>query len=330
MKKILKTLVFAMALLSFASCTVYTSTATTASATPYYSDYQNPIWAPTYYNGSRYYYLPDIETFYDIKSGSFVVLYNGQWHSVSSLTPYYPNYNLNTAFVVILNNSVYNPWRQAQYYFSHYPRYYYRDYYDHSNIPYVRGYNENRRSAVYWPERFRSKARAWDDQNLKNSRKFRYSDEDRRMQEQTIRMQKEQGKANPNQSNEVRRVSNNTSNTRQAEVSTPRYNSNNGRNNNSLNRDAEVDNNRGNNGNKANSNVIRSTDGTHYFGNKIGQPVKVDKNMRSTQSTNNSNVRSSSSSNRSSTGNNTTTTRRSSNTQNSRNANNSTTTTKRR
>jgi hypothetical protein len=144
--------------------------------------YENPQWAPSYYDGARYYYLPDLECYFDIYAREFVFLNNGQWMYSSTFPSIYSDFDLNNSFVVVLNSNIYQPWMHHQYYVSHYPRYYYRDYYDHSNIPYVRGFNENNRSAIYWSQNERNRARSWDDVNLRNGRRFSYSKEDRQQQ----------------------------------------------------------------------------------------------------------------------------------------------------
>ena len=144
--------------------------------------YENPQWAPPYYSGARYYYVPDLELYYDLSAREFIFLMDGRWNFSPYLPAMYRNYDLNNSFCIVMNVNVYKPWLHHQYYVSHYPRYYYRDYYDRSNIPYVRAYNENLRRAVYWNEHERDRARPWNDENLRNNRRFKYSDEDRREQ----------------------------------------------------------------------------------------------------------------------------------------------------
>jgi len=144
--------------------------------------YENPTWAPPYTPGVRYYYLPDIECYYDLTNQEFMYLDNGQWSYSQTLPPMYAGYDLSDAFTVAVNFNTYQPWMHHQYYVSHYPRYYYRDYYDHSNIPYVRGFNENKKSAVYWSENERSRARRWDNQNENTNHQFNYSVPDRQHQ----------------------------------------------------------------------------------------------------------------------------------------------------
>ena len=43
------------------------------------TSYENPQWAPSYYDGTRYYYLPDIESYYDIYTREFIFLNHAQW-----------------------------------------------------------------------------------------------------------------------------------------------------------------------------------------------------------------------------------------------------------
>lgn len=161
----------------FSACDMYSYI--TPSAT---ISYENPSWAPPYVQGIRYYYLPDIETYYDLSTQEFVYLDNGQWSYSQSLPSIYADFDLSSCFTVAIDYNTYQPWMHQQYYVSHYPRYYYRDYYDHSNIPYVRGYNENSKSAVLWSENERSRARSWDNENLKTNHQFKYSESDRRQQ----------------------------------------------------------------------------------------------------------------------------------------------------
>ncbi|MCK9305613.1 MAG: hypothetical protein PHP30_08520 [Bacteroidales bacterium] len=147
-----------------------------------YRNYQNPHWAPPYHQGARYYYIPDIETYFDLSTGDFIFLYNGRWSYSRQLPSIYATFDLDNCFTIILNTSVFQPWRHHQYYISHYPRYYYRDYYDFSGFPCVRGYNENLRKALYWDDNQRHRSRDWNDRNIRDKRNFKYSYEDRRDQ----------------------------------------------------------------------------------------------------------------------------------------------------
>ncbi len=180
MKKLKEWLAVAVILLSiiiFNGCNTYRQ-GTDGTQT----SYENPQWGPSYYAGTRYYYLPDIETYYDIYNREFIYLNRAQWIYSPYLPSIYPDFNLNNSFVVVVNSNINQPWMHHQYYVSHFPRYYYRDYYDRSNFPYVRGYNENSTSAIYWSENERERARSWNDENLRTGRQFKYSIVDRQQQ----------------------------------------------------------------------------------------------------------------------------------------------------
>ncbi|NLO70716.1 MAG: hypothetical protein GX102_07230 [Porphyromonadaceae bacterium] len=186
--------VVSLTALLFAGCGTYY--ASSGSTTYYDYGYNNPTWAPAYYSGVRYYYFPDIETYFDLATREFIVLNMGQWLFAPSIIAFYPSYDLFNSYVVVLNTRVYQPWMHHQYYVRHYPRYYYINYYDYSNIPYVRGFNENKKSAIFYSESERYRARPWDDSNIRSNRKFNYSSADRRVQQETTRRVNEDRRAN--------------------------------------------------------------------------------------------------------------------------------------
>jgi hypothetical protein len=249
------------------------------------TSYENPQWGPSYYSGTRYYYLPDIETYYDIYNREFIYLNRAQWIYSSYLPSFYPDFNLNNSFVVLVNSNIYQPWMHHQYYVSHFPRYYYRDYYDRSNFPYVRGYNENSSSAIYWSENERERARSWNDENLRTGRQFKYSKEDRQQQ----RNMNNSGLNRPSPDNwndNINSRNNPVNNTNRTENPVIRPE----------NRQPQNDNNRVTSPERsgttrpqpANTPERRGPHDTNYYGVPIGQPVKVDRQMRIQNSTENS------------------------------------------
>lgn len=121
----------------------------TAAARP---PHGNPAWAPPYYTGVRYYYLPDIEAYYDIRRGQFVYFRNGHWLFSSTLPGIYGSFDLFNGFVVSLNVGAVDPWRYHTRYVTRYPRYYYEEVYYRKNIRDIRGYNENSRRPYYLKE----------------------------------------------------------------------------------------------------------------------------------------------------------------------------------
>ncbi|MDP2887585.1 MAG: hypothetical protein Q8P34_01300 [Bacteroidota bacterium] len=277
MKILKKWVVVAVVLLSMTSfngCNTYRQ-GTYGSQT----NYENPQWAPSYYGGTRYYYLPDIESYYDIYTGEFIFLNHAQWIYSPYLPNIYPDFNLNNSFIVVVNSNMYQPWMHHQYYISHFPRYYYRDYYDRSNFAYVRGFNENSSSAIYWSENERDRARNWNDENLRAGRQFRYSKEDRQ-QQRNMNNSGISRQATDNSGNNNSR--NNPANRAENPVNSP------------VNRQTENENNRLNSPKStdntsrpqpANTTETRRTHDTNYYGVPIGQPVKVDRQMRIQNST---------------------------------------------
>ena len=268
--KLTTVLIALITVLCFTSCgTSYYGT----SENSYYENYYdyNPAWAPDYYFGTRYYYFPDIETYYDLATRNFVYLYNGHWLFVPALPPIYSTFNLHNAFIVIVNRSVHTPWMHHHYYNSHYPRYYYIDYYDFSNIPYVRGYNENGRRAVYWREAERNRAREWGDRSIREGRKFKYSTDDRRVQQEVTRRITQRTAVSPE---ELRQIGNADEGrmvtSRSGTTQTP-------------SRQAAPDTQR---------TSTRRSEETNYYGGEIGQPVKVQPQMRGNTSGRSSSTRS--------------------------------------
>ena len=290
----------------------------TSCTTPYYvsSDeqvrYDNPEWAPPYYQGVRYYYLPDIECYYDLSLRQFIYLDNGYWRYSRVVPSIYAGFNLYDCFSIALNVGVFKPWNHHHYYVSNYPRYYYRDYYDRSNIPYVRGYNENTRSAFFWRENERKRARDWNDESIRNGREFKYSKEDKARQIQPAqggRSSRSAGNANVNRqqpnNNAVtprqrgntndRGTTNNRGNVNERGNANDRGNVNERGN---ANQREKVNENANQRQQSNRSEAEKDSQSTNYYGKKIGQPVKVQKQMRSTpQNETRSNANSSSRSN---------------------------------
>jgi len=62
-----------------------------------------PCWGPTGYDHAEYYYLPDIECYYNVPKHRFVYQDGGRWIFSPTLPPMYANYNLNTGYKVVMN-----------------------------------------------------------------------------------------------------------------------------------------------------------------------------------------------------------------------------------
>jgi hypothetical protein len=63
-----------------------------------------PSWGPAGYSSVNYYYLPDIQAYYDVRSTQFIYLNNGVWIRSSNLPRQYRNYDLDRGYKVVINN----------------------------------------------------------------------------------------------------------------------------------------------------------------------------------------------------------------------------------
>lgn len=64
-----------------------------------------PQWGPTGYDYVNYYYLPEIETYYNVPSRKFIYNSGGQWIHSSTLPPAHSAYNLKSGRKVVINEA---------------------------------------------------------------------------------------------------------------------------------------------------------------------------------------------------------------------------------
>ncbi|MDN3550561.1 hypothetical protein [Mucilaginibacter aquaedulcis] len=67
-----------------------------------------PDWGPTGYDHADYYYMPDIDSYYDINAHQYVYLNNNVWVHTVALPPRYSNYDVYHGYKVVVNQP--NPW----------------------------------------------------------------------------------------------------------------------------------------------------------------------------------------------------------------------------
>ncbi len=63
-----------------------------------------PAWGPTGYNTVDFYYLPDVQTYYDVRATQFIFFSNGKWNRSNRLPAQYRNYNLYNGYKVVLTD----------------------------------------------------------------------------------------------------------------------------------------------------------------------------------------------------------------------------------
>ena len=69
-----------------------------------------PVWGPVGYAEARYYYIPDIEAYYDIPSAMFIYFDGGGWVRAAYLPYRYRHYDLYGAYKVCLDDYGPNPY----------------------------------------------------------------------------------------------------------------------------------------------------------------------------------------------------------------------------
>lgn len=62
-----------------------------------------PLWGPTGYDHVDYYYLPEIESYYNIPKKQFVYLNGNDWVFANNLPARYSNYDLYNGYKVVIN-----------------------------------------------------------------------------------------------------------------------------------------------------------------------------------------------------------------------------------
>lgn len=104
-----------------------------------------PAWGPSGYAEMEYYYLPDIEAYYDVRASQFIYFGGGRWVRTTYLPRQYRNYDLYGGYKVVLND--YHG-RTPYTYFDRHRATYYKGYHGAPQRPYkprpVYGYNDRR------------------------------------------------------------------------------------------------------------------------------------------------------------------------------------------
>ncbi len=96
MKQIILAVIFGVASLS--------SISTKAQVSLNINIGSQPKWGPTGYNHVDYYYLPDIETYYNVPDKQYTYMENGRWITAGNLPSKYRNYDLYKGYKVVMNS----------------------------------------------------------------------------------------------------------------------------------------------------------------------------------------------------------------------------------
>lgn len=82
---------------------------------------QQPLWGPVGHRYVDYYYMPDIDVYYDVPQARFVYFDGGRWLFAASLPSRYGNYNLYGGYKVVINER--DPWLRDDVYKVKYKKY---------------------------------------------------------------------------------------------------------------------------------------------------------------------------------------------------------------
>jgi len=81
-----------------------------------------PVWGPVGYDDVEYYYLPDIQVYYDIRLSQYIYFGNGKWIRTRNLPNHCRNYDLYHGYKVVLTD--YHGRSPYTHYHTHKTKYY--------------------------------------------------------------------------------------------------------------------------------------------------------------------------------------------------------------
>ncbi|MGO3267911.1 MAG: hypothetical protein ACTIK3_14595 [Sphingobacteriaceae bacterium] len=80
-----------------------------------------PSWGPTGYEYARYYYMPELDIYYDISNRSYTYYDGRRWASHRTLPKRYRKHNLHRTYKVVINDA--RPWKNHKRYHKKYRGY---------------------------------------------------------------------------------------------------------------------------------------------------------------------------------------------------------------
>lgn len=80
-----------------------------------------PDWGPVGYDHVDYYYLPDVDAYFDVPTHEYVYYTNNRWARSRRLPAQFSNYNIYNSYKVVVNEP--NPWERATVYRTRYAGY---------------------------------------------------------------------------------------------------------------------------------------------------------------------------------------------------------------
>jgi hypothetical protein len=115
-----------------------------------------PSWGPPVQAEVEYYYLPDIEAYYDIRATQFVYFGGGKWIRSRNLPSHYRNYDLHSGHTVVLHD--YHGSRPYSHFKNH-------------KVKYYKGYNRHQRPVHHYKDNHRERNNYRERENRRHENK---------------------------------------------------------------------------------------------------------------------------------------------------------------
>jgi hypothetical protein len=80
-----------------------------------------PLWGPVGYDYVQYYYMPEMDVYYDVAHRRYTYYHGNRWVTRSSLPRQYRRYDMYRTYKVVVNDR--NPWHRHSHYQNRYRRY---------------------------------------------------------------------------------------------------------------------------------------------------------------------------------------------------------------
>jgi len=80
-----------------------------------------PLWGPAGYDYVRYYYMPEIDAYYNVSSRRYTYFHGNRWVTKSKLPSRYRHYDMYRTYKVVIND--HSPWKYHKRHRSDYGRY---------------------------------------------------------------------------------------------------------------------------------------------------------------------------------------------------------------
>lgn len=81
-----------------------------------------PVWGPVGYDHVEYYYMPDIDVFYNVPNRQYIYQDHGRWRFANSLPRRYHGFDIYNSYKVVINDDQ-RPYRNADAYRKKYGQY---------------------------------------------------------------------------------------------------------------------------------------------------------------------------------------------------------------